>query len=75
MNIIAKIINLVAFNVMGTSITAWLISLINSYTLPLALLTGTSLLVINIMKIRGMMIEQRIRKIDEKIKLKKLENE
>lgn len=61
MSITAKIIYLIAFNIMGTSITAWLITLMNSYTLPLALLTGTSLLIINIMKVRGMWIDQKIK--------------
>ena len=61
MSITGKIIYLIAFNIMGTSITAWLIALMNHYTLPLALLTGTSLLVINIMKVRGMWIDQKIK--------------
>ena len=59
--IISKIINLLAFNVLGASVTAWLVTFWNTYTLALAVLTGTSLLIINIMKIRGMWIDQKLK--------------
>ena len=56
-----KLIYVICYNVMGSSITIWLVSLWNSYTLTLAFLTGLSLLVINVFKIRGMIIDQKIK--------------
>lgn len=61
MNVFLKIVNLVFFNLLGGSVTLWLISFMNSWSYALAICTGISLLIINIMKIRGMYIDQKIK--------------
>jgi len=72
MNTVIKIMNLIFFNLLGGSVTLWLVSFMNAWSYTLAICTGTSLLIINILKIRGMLIDQRNKKLDEKSKKKEL---
>jgi len=57
-----SILNYIGLNMVGTSVTLWLVTFFSQYGIVLASLTGTSILIMNGFKIYGMYLDNRIKK-------------